>query len=144
VGELHLAVGVEDGGRREALDAGNRIGLPEVARLEEDVEVDVLDDRSRRQEAAAAAVEVLGVCPVRSSRQPILRDLVPGLELRTEAEPGVLRELDLTGRAQHRDARDGCSERRAWCRLRRLRLLRLLTGGRRARLRRLAPRLGCP
>src|ERR1700730_1014088 len=62
VGELDLAIGVEDLGRHERLGAGLReIGPSEVRSLEQDVEVDVLEHRSGREEAAAAAVEVHGI-----------------------------------------------------------------------------------
>ena len=99
VGKLDLCIRVENYGRHEALDAAGGIGFAEGPRLEQDVEVDVLDDGSGREETAAAAVEILGVCTADCrARQPVLRGLVPGLNLSTESEPGVLGQLDLTRR----------------------------------------------
>src|SRR6267143_690970 len=84
------------------------IGPSEVRSLEQDVEVDVLDHRARREETAAAAVEVHGIGAVGTVRldDPVLRNPVPGLDLGSEAEPGVLAELDLTRRTEDREGRD--------------------------------------
>src|SRR5207244_7438778 len=96
----------------------------------QDVEVDVLDHRSGREETAAAAVEVGGIRAVGSVRllDPVLRGLVPGLDLGAEAEPGVFGEPDLTRRTERREGRDGrCA---AGLRLRRRRVWRLRLRGR--------------
>src|SRR6267142_2033596 len=114
VGELDLPIGIEDLGRSAGLGAGSlvaggrRVDPAEVPGLEQDVEVDVLDHRSGGEETAAAAVEVHGIGAVGSVRldDPVLRDPVPGLDLGSEAEPGVLAELDLTRRTEDREGRD--------------------------------------